>query len=449
MNLGMRITTNAMIRNYSTGLNKALGDLDSDRNTVASGRNFNKISENPASAMKSFKLRSNFARTDVQIENTKDSQEKFDAVTLNVLNCSSMTKTFLTTRLRAVNAPTSSFETRQAYKNEVDQLIDSFLQQMNGTYNENFIFGGASTKDLPFEKVDGEILYRGLPVNTQTYLTRDEVSDILSGIEAGQQAVDSNGNPVVDDANQPVLVKPEDGGLGLTGTALTDALKAIMGEEKTISYDKLAAALENEDVIKKLGTGATDADKLISGQSNVYKLKLNSGIDNQLKYNTYMNEHSYRDIGFGMKEENGKIVSTSAFDAAVNGLQVFGHGVDEDGLPNNIVALAQELSNLLGKEEIVGEDLEKFGKIIDKFPQAHSDMVDNGLAALGTKAAFLENTHDLLTETSQILNEQISNLDFCDPAEAITNLMWSQYTYNATLKVGNTLLSNSFIDFMS
>ena len=66
-----------------------------------------------------------------------------------------------------------------------------------------------------------------------------------------------------------------------------------------------------------------------------------------------------------------------------------------------------------------------------------------------SKAAFLEHTEDQLIETSQILNEQISSLDFCDPAEAITNLMWSQYAYNATLKVGNTLLSNSFIDFMS
>ena len=424
---GMRITTNAMIRNYSTNLNKALGDLDSKRNTVSSGRNFNKIAEDPAAAMKSFKLRSNFARTDVQRENTKDAQEKFDAITLNVLNCSSMTKTFLTTRLRAVNAPTSSYETRQAYKQEVDQLIDSFLQQMNGTYNENFIFGGASTKDLPFEKVDGEILYRGLPVNTQTYMTKDELSKALS-TSLQLTDGDATANPAIPASNP----------------SLSAALTKIMGNDDTISYDKLATALEDEKVVEFLGN-----NNLTEGQSRVYKLKLNKDVANQLKYNTYMNEHSYRDIGFGMKEENGQIVSTSAFDAAVNGLQVFGHGVDEDGLPNNIVALAQELSNLLGLESIEGADLEKFGKIIDKFPQAHSDMVDNGLAALGTKAKFLENTHDLLTETSQILNEQISNLDFCDPAEAITNLMWSQYTYNATLKVGNTLLSNSFIDFMS
>ena len=50
----MRITTNAMIRKYSTNLNKALGDLDAKRNTVASNRNFNKISEDPGAANEVF-----------------------------------------------------------------------------------------------------------------------------------------------------------------------------------------------------------------------------------------------------------------------------------------------------------------------------------------------------------------------------------------------------------
>ena len=166
-------------------------------------------------------------------------------------------------------------------------------------------------------------------------------------------------------------------------------------------------------------------------------------------YNAYFNEHSYRDIGFGMKEKNNEIVSTSAFDTAVNGLEIFGYGVDEEGLPNNIVALAGELADLLGKENLSDADIEKYDKITNKMKSSLNDMIDNGLAALGTKAAFLENTDDQLTKTTQTLNEQISALDFCDPAEAITNLMWSQYAYNATLKVGNSLLSNSFIDFMN
>ena len=99
--------------------------------------------------MKSFKLRSNFARTDVQIENTKDALAKFDEVTSNVLNCSSMANQFIETDLKGING-TASYETRQAYKQKVDKLVDSFYSKMNGKYNENFIFGGASTKRITF-----------------------------------------------------------------------------------------------------------------------------------------------------------------------------------------------------------------------------------------------------------------------------------------------------------
>ena len=616
--MGMRITTNAMIRRYSTNLNNALGDLDSKRNTVATNRNFNKIAEDPAAAMKSFKLRSNFQRTEVQKANTLDALAKLEEVTSNVQGCTRMGLNFIDKSLLSYSDPNSAFESRQAYKQEVDQLIESFLQQANGKYNENFIFGGASTKDLPFEKTEsGEILYRGVPVNTPTYLTKDDISKILSKTFNGLKdsvvattpplgttltnlmggnttisakdlydainsdaALNANGGTPsyadqlkANDAFQltGIQVKTMLSNMGLndlpnntenatfdslaSSPSLSQAYSDIMGadfvadDSKTISYDELKqkiatfapasgvtvpnfkldgsynidpatglcnkktianpatdlqnkvdASLQNitlpkdkvNEMLKDAENGidmngntvappaapltallndimtdytevppyvkdqlsydevenGIDNSKLLS-ESQKYQLKANKEIGYQLKYNTYFNEHSYRDIGFGMKEKEGQIVSTSAFDTAVNGLDVFGHGIDEDGLPNNIIALAQELSKTLAVEDISDLDFEKHNKIINKMRASYNDMVDNGLAAIGTKCAFLENTDDQLTEASQILNEQISDLDFCDPAEAITNLMWAQYAYNATLKVGNTLLSNSFIDFMS
>ena len=564
--MGMRITTNAMIRRYSTNLNNALGDLDSKRNTVATNRNFNKIAEDPAAAMKSFKLRSNFQRTEVQKANTLDALAKLEEVTSNIQGCTSMGRNFIEKSLLSYSDPNSAFESRQAYKQEVDQLIESFLQQANGKYNENFIFGGASTKDLPFEKLEsGEILYRGVPVNTPTYLTKDDISKILSETFNGLKdsvvattpdltntlntlmgnatntsvsvkdlydAINNTANGLT--GNSPagsadtyadilnkneafqltgLQVKTMLSSMGLndlpnnTGNAtfdslasspsLSDAYSNIMGQDyvdddsKTISYaeltQKIAAfapaggvdmngdpvappAAPLTDLLNKIMENPSGLPSYVKDQlsydeveaaidaavksgdlteSQGYQLKANKEIGYQLKYTTYFNEHSYRDIGFGMKEKEGQIVSTSAFDTAVNGLDVFGHGIDEDGLPNNIIALAQELSKTLAVDDISELDFEKHNKIIDKMRASYDDMVDNGLAAIGTKCAFLENTDDQLTEASQILNEQISDLDFCDPAEAITNLMWAQYAYNATLKVGNTLLSNSFIDFMS
>ena len=45
-------------------------------------------------------------------------------------------------------------------------------------------------------------------------------------------------------------------------------------------------------------------------------------------------------------------------------------------------------------------------------------------------------------------NAQILDVMQVDLAEAITNFSWQQYCYNAALKIGNQLLSQSLIDYM-
>lgn len=42
----------------------------------------------------------------------------------------------------------------------------------------------------------------------------------------------------------------------------------------------------------------------------------------------------------------------------------------------------------------------------------------------------------------------MENVEGIDMAKAITDYMWNQYAYNAALKVGTSILSPSFIDFM-
>ena len=70
------------------------------------------------------------------------------------------------------------------------------------------------------------------------------------------------------------------------------------------------------------------------------------------------------------------------------------------------------------------------------------------ITELGTRTEFLTTTKDRL-ETSEInLATQIDNVVNVDMAEAIMNFSWAQYAYNASLKVGNNILTPSFIDFM-
>ena len=66
-----------------------------------------------------------------------------------------------------------------------------------------------------------------------------------------------------------------------------------------------------------------------------------------------------------------------------------------------------------------------------------------------TRATFLKTNEDRLESMDDSLNEQITNVEDIDPAEAITALMWAQYSYNAALRIGTSILSQSLIDYMN
>lgn len=81
--------------------------------------------------------------------------------------------------------------------------------------------------------------------------------------------------------------------------------------------------------------------------------------------------------------------------------------------------------------------------------KAMRDDVLEVVTTLGTQTEFLTTTKDRLENNEISLSTQIDNVVNIDMAEAIMNFSWAQYAYNASLKVGNNILTPSFIDFMS
>ena len=147
----------------------------------------------------------------------------------------------------------------------------SIVQDMNGKYGDNFIFGGADTLNVPFKlEADGTLTYRGKKVDE---LTADE-------------------------------------------------------------YKKL---------------------------------------DDQLNV----------DLGLGFKEVNGQLVSSSAYDSALNGLDFLGYGKDQEGLPNNIVSVMWELGEAFESYDLETNTWKNPGgreqaqKLVSKLEEA-SDAIDPG-----------------------------------------------------------------------
>lgn len=165
-------------------------------------------------------------------------------------------------------------------------------------------------------------------------------------------------------------------------------------------------------------------------------------------------ETSYVDVGAGLTEEGGALVSSSAFNSAISGIEYLGYGTDADGDPKNVVSIMLKLSQIFSDcDADTGEyastsDGEDASRLTEKLQDA-LDSLTNQWTALDGNSSYLEDNATRLTSMSDDLNDQILQVEQADLADAITDFSWAQYCYNAALKVGNSILSQSLIDYMS
>ena len=113
-------------------------------------------------------------------------------------------------------------------------------------------------------------------------------------------------------------------------------------------------------------------------------------------------------------------------------------------MSNNVVVLAGQLVEAL---EAKNFDADAYGKLMNKFKDLSTNIL-NGITDLGVKSEFLTTTKDRLEDADISIQEQMQKVEGIYAAAAITDYMRNQYAYNAALKVGTSILSPSFIDFM-
>lgn len=211
-----------------------------------------------------------------------------------------------------------------------------------------------------------------------------------------------------------------------------------------------------------LNANATFGDKFLFGGTGTNKVPFELTSDGKLTYRgTDVNSPSatdqallkkyaeedqlYVDIGFGLQETApGVIKGDSAFDISTPGINLLGYGNNANGASQNVVTLLNQMADEL---ESPSMDKDKFKTYTDEFTKC-SDRVIDFETKLGTKSNFLESTKTRLEQNNDTLNEKIVALENVDLAASISDYTWAQYAYNAALKVGNSILSPSFIDFM-
>ena len=495
----VRATTGGVLRSYRADLMKSFISMNKSRDTVLTQRNFNSYAEDPAAAAKAFSLRKSRMTVQSQYKINDDSYRKFQTAwscldTVDKLIDTDNGKSITTLKgmtLKMLNDPTG--DARKTLSKALDELSETIVQTMNQKYGDNFIFAGADGHNVPFEVVDNKLYYRGVPVDAAVpELQMDNNATTPAPI------TDQNGDYVLASAEKAKVPDLRGtGGTPNTFTAADGTTFHVKTDAKTITQTDYNAAIANAPAAADLyyvttdnppqyylksDTITTDAyqelqdNTLKDGTGNPLTVTINGtdyyvmkGTDENPstiskadykkaqtdveKLNYLVNEKHFVDIGLGFQEnENNQLIESSGFNDAINGLTFLGYGIDKDGDPKNIYSLVQRMKDLASSvqdgQNWTDAQYDEFDRLVGKLEDASSEFKVE-YTDLDAGTTKLKNNLALLEENFYNLQEQYAALEYVDMADSLTSFVWAQYCYNAALKVGNNVLSESLMDYLN
>lgn len=435
----IRATTGGVLRSYRSNLMNSFTTLNKARDTVLSQRLFNSYAEDPASAAKAFKLRKSRMATESQYNTCNDVYSKYQSAwscldsidKLIDTDTGSSITTLKGTTLKMLNDPTG--DAREQLSTALDQISETIVQMLNQTYNGNFIFAGADGHNVPFEvrSVNGQnkLFYRGVDVDAA-------VPDVLEGVSV---TLNDDGTVVASAAGEDYI----SAGVSLVPYDVNDATAEAPDN-----------ALQKEDGSEYIYTDADGKQYYIVLEDRddvITKEDYDKAVDDAKKLEYLVDEKYFVDIGLGFQENlNGKLIESSGFNASLIGLNFIGYGMDEDGDPKNIYSLVQRMKDIADAANAgswTNEEYDEFYGLVGKLEDASSEF-KTAYTNMDAGTMKLKNSLGLLEDNFYALQEQYSDLEDVDMADAITSFVWAQYCYNAALKVGNSVLSESLMDYL-
>ena len=493
----IRATTGGVMKTYRSNLMNSFINMNHNRNTVLSQRIFNSFAEDPAAAAKAFRLRKSRMMVESQYEICSDAHKKYETAvaclqSIDDILCTKegeygyYMKTLTGTTLSMLNDPEG--DARTQLSKVLDQMSQSIIQTMNQKYGDNFIFAGADGHNVPFEIVGNKLYYRGVPVDASVPNVVKDASGNFIEVNAQGQVQAGGGNYLKADNVKKVISGDPDYTLppladsneyDINGKLSTDpdfddsfgvfyklAQQDENGNDQFIlksDYEQIEARLntllKNEDgsyyPLQTDEDGSQYYWAIVGDPADavISKKDYDTEVLNAEKLQYLANETCFVDIGYGFQEDpvTGKLIESSAFDVALNGINFMGWGLDEDGDPKNLYSLVQKMRQVADSVPEAGKwDIptwNEFDRLVGKFEKAVSNY-QTEFVDLDASTGKLKNQGELLLDNFDNLQEQYSDIEDVDMVDAITSFIWAEYCYNAALKVGNSILSESLMDYL-
>lgn len=193
----MRITTNMMFSRYMRNLNNSASKMNYLNERAATSMKFFKGSEDPISAIKAYKLRREFRKTEQYDTNINDANSFLTAAETNMTEIGENLKSVNDLYLRGITG-TMGKEEREAIAKELDNLQASILASLNGKFEDRYVLGGTSRDKQPFTVVGGELHYKGVNVNSGDPDLLKDLANEKSFVDLGL-GLNFNGNKLEED----------------------------------------------------------------------------------------------------------------------------------------------------------------------------------------------------------------------------------------------------------
>ncbi len=164
--MGIRVSNNMVSKLMTTRSNEASSKIYKIQEQITSGNRFQHVSEDPYAGMQVLKIKSQLNELsdwDSSIENAKN-QIDMTYDTLSVYEDELQRIYELTVTLAS---DIHSASTRDALMTEINERTKTIESLANTRYQEDYIFGGANTKNQPYTLADdGNVTYSGSAKDT-------------------------------------------------------------------------------------------------------------------------------------------------------------------------------------------------------------------------------------------------------------------------------------------
>lgn len=395
--MGMRITTNMTMSTYRYNLMQSTNRWANAQNKVLTHRNFNSYAEDPAAATHAWRIRRSITETGTHYDNNNDTLARFRIA----YSAMEGIKTGIADKIAKASSITGNSDTTASARQELAGVIrnaaDSVIQSINGAkLGDHFVFAGKDALNVPFSwSEDGKTLY-------------------YRGVNVAAGSVE-----------QPAGTAPTWGAVDVDEYGVPAAAKDPAQLANMTANEKAWAAYYKD-------------------QGDVARLKAMS------------EEETNSDIGLGLQEaDDGSIINGSTFNMALPGINMLGgYGLDADGDPKNLALLMKKYADVLERSnpetgQWNKEDKAEANRLLNKITANNNEIIEAFASDISGEVEFLQTNKDRLKDQHDALNLELVNLEDVDPADAITDFLYNYTCYNAALKVGTQLLSQSLIDYMN